>query len=89
MRTCLGERRSVEKIIVIVPKRTGEADLLIALLKELFPECEVHTTSLNAEDFESSLKGTSSGFQRGEENRESNKAEPKDRPSTVTGNEKP
>jgi hypothetical protein len=79
----------VEKIIVIVSKRTGKDDLLIALLKKLFPECEVHTCSLNVEDFESSLKGTSSGFQRGEENRESNKGEPQDRPSPATGNEKP
>ena len=84
-----GKRRIVEKIIVIVSKMTGNDDLLVALLRELFPECEVRTTFLNVEDLESSLKGSSPPFQRGEDNRENNKRELQDRPSPACGNEKP
>jgi hypothetical protein len=40
----------VEKIIVVVPGKAADEDLT-ALLKVLFPECEIVTVSPDKEDF--------------------------------------
>jgi hypothetical protein len=51
----------VEKIIVVVPRKTGNEDLT-TLLKRLFPECEIVSVSCDKEDFDAGRSTAESGL---------------------------
>lgn len=52
----------MEKIILLVPSRTVNDEDLIALLKALFPECEIVIISRDKRDFDAAQSNAESIF---------------------------